>query len=217
MKRIIVLTLGMIMFLSFCKKQNQEPEDSISTIEKDKLSGYKVGDEAMDFSLKNTDEKKISLKDFPSAKGFIVIFTCNHCPYAKAYENRIIALDKKYALKGYPVIAINPNDPKVQPEDSFEEMKKRVKDKGFPFPYLLDEGQKVYPVYGATKTPHVFIVQKENGKLIVKYIGAVDNNYENPDDVTEKYVENAVDALLAGKPVEKDHTVAIGCTIKVKK
>jgi peroxiredoxin len=217
MKKIIVLTLGTILFLSFCKKQDKEVNDSVSITEKDDPPGYKVGDEATDFSLKNIDDKKVSLKDFPSAKGFIVIFTCNHCPFAKAYENRVIALDKKYALKGYPVIAINPNDPEAQPADSFEEMKKRAKDKGFTFPYLLDEGQKVYPVYGATKTPHAFILQKENEKLTVKYIGAIDNNYENPNDVTEKYVEDAVDALLAGKPIEKTHTVAIGCTIKVKK
>lgn len=178
---------------------------------------YKVGDVATDFSLKNIDSKYVSLKDYKNAKGYIVIFTCNHCPYAKAYEERIIALDKKYKDLGYPVIAINPNDPDVQPQDGFTEMQVRAKEKGFTFPYLLDEGQKIYPQYGATKTPHVFLLQKEKDKNIVKYIGAIDNNYEDANDVSERYVEDAVDALLANKPIKVTSTVAIGCTIKVKK
>ncbi|RLZ06545.1 thioredoxin family protein [Faecalibacter macacae] len=178
---------------------------------------YKVGDVATDFSLNNIDSKYVSLKDYKNAKGYIVIFTCNHCPYAKAYEERIIALDKKYKDLGYPVIAINPNDPDVQPQDGFTEMQVRAKEKGFTFPYLLDEGQKIYPQYGATKTPHVFLLQKEKDKNIVKYIGAIDNNYEDANDVSERYVEDAVDALLANKPIKVTSTVAIGCTIKVKK
>lgn len=179
--------------------------------------GYKPGDVATDFALKNVDNKTVSLADYKKAKGFIVVFTCNHCPYAKAYEDRIIALDKKYAPKGYPVIAINPNDPSLYAEDSFDAMKIRAKEKGFSFPYLFDEGQKIYPQYGATKTPHVFVLQKTDGKNIVRYIGAIDNNYADPKDVTERYVENAVDALLAGKPVAQASTAAIGCGIKVKK
>lgn len=178
---------------------------------------YKVGDVATDFSLKNIDSKYVSLKDYKNAKGYIVIFTCNHCPYAKAYEERIIALDKKYKDLGYPVIAINPNDPDVQPQDGFTEMQVRAKEKGFTFPYLLDEGQKIYTQYGAIKTPHVFLLQKEKDKNIVKYIGAIDNNYEDANDVSERYVEDAVDALLANKPIKVTSTVAIGCTIKVKK
>ena len=179
-------------------------------------SGYQVGDIATDFSLKNVNNKKVALADFKDAKGFIVIFTCNHCPYAKAYEDRIIALDKRYNPLGYPVIAINPNDPDVQPADGFEEMQKRAKDKGFPFPYLLDEGQKVYPMYGATKTPHVYVLNKQEEKLIVRYVGAIDDNYDNANDVSKKYVEEAVDALLAGKEIKTPYTLAIGCTIKTK-
>ncbi len=176
--------------------------------------GYKIGDEAVDFKLKNIDNKMVSLADYKDAKGFIVIFTCNHCPYSIAYEDRIIALDKKYAPLGYPVIAINPNNPEKEPLDSFELMQKRAKDKGFTFPYLFDDGQKIYPQYGATKTPHVFILSKENKKHIVKYIGAIDDNYKKAADVSKKYVEAAVDALLAGKDVEVKSTVAIGCSIK---
>jgi len=180
-------------------------------------SGYKIGDEATDFKLKNVDGKMVSLSDYKSAKGFIVIFTCNHCPYAKKYEDRIIALDKMYKDKGYPVIAINPNDPAVQPQDGFAEMQTRAKEKGFTFPYLVDEGQKIYPIYGATKTPHVYILKKENRKNIVKYIGTIDNNYENPNDVSDYYVQDAVNQLLKNEPVKTEKTVAIGCTIKVKK
>lgn len=179
--------------------------------------GYKVGDEAVDFKLKNIDGNEVSLAQFADAKGYIVIFTCNHCPYAKAYEGRIKDLDKKYKAAGYPVIAINPNDPALQPEDSYEAMKTNAKEKGFTFPYLFDEKQEVYPVYGATKTPHVYLLQKENGKLIVKYIGAIDDNYEKPEAVKAKYVEAAVDALLAGKPVTETKTVAVGCSIKDKR
>ena len=178
--------------------------------------GYKVGDEATDFKLKNIDGKMVSLNDYKDAKGFIVIFTCNHCPYAIAYEERIIALDKKYKALGYPVIAINPNDQEVQPQDSFELMKERAKSKGFTFPYLIDEGQKIYPKYGAQRTPHVYILKKEGKKNIVKYIGAIDNNYKNANDADQKYVENALDALLKGQEPEVKSTVAIGCTIKTK-
>jgi peroxiredoxin len=178
--------------------------------------GYKVGDEATDFKLKNIDGKMVSLNDYKDAKGFIVIFTCNHCPYAVAYEDRIIALDKKYKALGYPVIAINPNDQEVQPQDSFELMKERAKSKGFTFPYLIDEGQKIYPQYGAQRTPHVYILKKEGKKNIVKYIGAIDNNYKNANDADQKYVENALDALLKGQEPEVKSTVAIGCTIKTK-
>ena len=176
-------------------------------------SGYKVGDTIEDFSLINIDDTKVSLSDYSSAKGFIIIFTCNTCPYSVANEDRIIALNTKYESKGYPVIAINPNDPKVVPDDSLEKMKVRASEKGFNFPYLLDEGQKVYPKFGASRTPHVFIVSKPAMK--VEYIGAIDDSSRNPNAVKEKYVENAVDALLAGNKVPKTETKAIGCSIKV--
>jgi peroxiredoxin len=178
--------------------------------------GYKIGDVAEDFSLKNIDGKKVSLSQFDQAKGFIVIFTCNHCPYAVLYEDRIIALDKKYKTLGYPVIAINPNDPEVVPEDSFDNMKTRANEKGFTFPYLFDQGQNVYSKYGATRTPHVFLLKKEDKNLIVKYIGAIDDNCKNVNEVKVKYLEEAVDALLAGKNPEIDFTKAIGCSIKIK-
>ena len=178
-------------------------------------NGYDIGDIATDFSLENIDGKMVSLADYKDAKGFIVIFTCNTCPYAVAYEDRIIELDKKYAALGYPVIAIMPNNVEVQPKDSMEDMRARAKAKGFTFPYLMDAGQKIYPQYGATKTPHVYVLQKTNKGNQVKYIGAIDDNYQDAATVKVKYVENAVDALLKGKEVPETKTRAIGCTIKV--
>jgi len=176
--------------------------------------GYKVGDVASDFTLENIDGKMVSLANYKKSKGFIVVFTCNTCPYSVANEDRIIALDKKYKSKGYPVIAINPNDPAAIDKDDMADMKVRAKEKGFTFPYLQDKGQKVYPKYGATKTPHVYILRKDNGKNIVEYIGAIDNSSRNPDKVTEKFAEDALDALLAGKKPAKTYTRAIGCSIK---
>lgn len=219
MKKLAILLFSAIVLTS-CQTKNDTSTVDIAmaeTAENTLNTGYKIGDSAADFKLKNVNDKFVSLSDYKDAKGFLVIFTCNHCPYAIAYEDRIIALDKKYSKLGYPVIAINPNDPSVQPEDSFENMKKRAKEKGFTFPYLLDDGQKVYPQYGATKTPHVFLLNKENGKNVVKYIGTIDNNYEGASDADEHYVSAAVDALLAKKPITQTTTVAIGCTIKVKK
>ena len=177
-------------------------------------TGYKIGDVATDFSLKNVDGKKVSLKDMKDSKGYIVVFTCNHCPYAVAYEDRILALDKKYKKMGYPVVAINPNNPEKQKDDSFEKMQQRAKEKKFSFPYLMDEGQKIFPQYGATKTPHVYVLQKTAKGNVVKYIGAIDDNYEDAAAVKQKYVENAVDALLKGQEVPVKETKAIGCSIK---
>ena len=177
-------------------------------------TGYKVGDKATDFKLKSVDNKMYSMADYKDAKGFIVIFTCNHCPFAVKYEDRIIDLAKRYKSKGYVLLAINPSDPAAQPEDSFELMQKRAKEKKFTFPYLFDEGQKIYPQYGATKTPHVFLLDKN---LVVKYIGAIDDNVEDASEVKEKYLENAIAALEKGEEPTPNTTKAIGCTIKVKK
>lgn len=179
--------------------------------------GYKIGDKAADFKLKNVDGKMVSMADFPDAKGFVVIFSCNHCPYVIAYEDRMIELHNEYASKGYPVIAINPNDPAAQPQDSYEMMIKRSKEKNFPFVYLFDEGQKVYPVYGATRTPHIYLLNKKGKDLIVEYIGTIDNNYKDASAVTETYLADAIDALLANKKPAVTETKAIGCTIKAKK
>jgi peroxiredoxin len=177
-------------------------------------TGYAVGDTAKDFKLKNVDGKMVSLKSMKKAKGYIVVFTCNHCPYALAYQDRIIELHNKYAELGYPVVAINPNDKDRSPGDSFDKMQERAKEKDYPFVYLYDEKQDVARSFGATRTPHVYILDKN---MKVQYIGAIDDNSESAEDASEKYVENAVDALLKGESVAVTQTKAIGCTIKWKK
>lgn len=177
-------------------------------------NGLKPGDKAPDFKLKNVDDRMVSLADFKEAKGFIVTFTCNTCPYAVMYEDRLIELHNKFAPLGYPVIAIQPNDPAAQPGDAFDKMKERAKEKGFPFVYLFDEGQKVYPQYGATRTPEIYLLDKS---LTVRYTGAIDDNAQVATEVKVRYVEDAIAALEKGKQPEPGAVKAIGCTIKVKK
>ena len=196
----MILTIPAFITLAFTLKTND---------------GYKIGDKIEDFKLKNIDDKMVSLSDYKTANGFIIIFTCNTCPYSVANEDRIVALDAKYKTKGYPVIAINPNDPNVSKGDGYVDMKARATEKGFTFPYLLDAKQEVFPKFGASKTPHVYIVTKSTMK--VEYIGAIDNSSRKADAVTEKYVENALDVLLVGKKPEKTETRAIGCSIKIDK
>ncbi|WP_235893367.1 thioredoxin family protein [Litoribacter populi] len=180
-------------------------------------SGYKVGDKAMDFELKNVDGEMVSMSDHEDAEGFLVIFSCNTCPYVVAYEDRMIELHEKYAPKGYPVIAINPNDEALSPGDSYEKMQERANDKNFPFAYVYDESQEIVNAYGATRTPEVYLLQKQDDDLVVKYIGAIDNNYRDADEVTDRYVEEAVDALLEDRQIAVANTKAIGCTIKFRK
>jgi peroxiredoxin len=179
--------------------------------------GYKPGDVVSDFKLKNIDGKMVSMADYPDARGFIIAFTCNHCPYAVAYEDRIIDLDQKYKSQGYPVIAINPNDPAAEPRDSFDKMVERAAEKGFTFPYLLDEGQKVYPVWGATHTPHMYIVKRDGKDFRVTYTGTIDNNWRDASSATVNYIDNAIASLREGKAVDQPSTRAIGCSIKTVK
>jgi peroxiredoxin len=179
-------------------------------------TGYKVNDIASDFSLKNIDGKFVSMSDYNNAKGIVLIFTCNHCPFSVAYEDRIIALHKSFASKGFPVVAVNSNDAVAYPADSYEEMIVRAKEKKMPFAYLHDETQKYAKLYGAIKTPHVFILKKVKGQFVVAYIGAIDDNSNEPELVKHTYVENALNALLKGEEVKPSFTKAVGCGIKWK-
>ncbi|GAB3423380.1 thioredoxin family protein [Niabella aquatica] len=180
-------------------------------------AGYAIGDAVKPFSLKNIDGKNVALSDYKSAKGFILVFTCNECPYAKAYQQRILALDKKYAGVGFPVLAINANDPVAQPADTYEKMQARAKEKGFTFPYLSDPHQLITKQFGATNTPHTFIIATTGSNYTLHYAGAIDNDTENSNPKKKRYVEDAVDALLAQKEVPTTQTKAIGCGIKWKK
>lgn len=178
---------------------------------------YKTGEMIEDFSLKNIDAKMVSLADFKDAKGFILVFTCNHCPVAQKYEGRIKELHEKFAKKGYPVVAVNPNDEKVQPQDSFEEMKNRAKAQNFKFAYLRDDTQQVARKFGAERTPHVYILNKTEAGLKLVYIGAIDNNADDPNKADKHYVSDAINSLLAGEQLAVNETRAVGCTIKWKK
>jgi peroxiredoxin len=178
-------------------------------------AGYGVGDAVSDFKLKNVDGKMVSLSSFENNKGVIVVFDCNTCPYSKAYNERLLALAKKYK-DTYPMVAINSNDPEQSPGDSFEEMISYAKAKGYTFPYLFDETQNVAKAFGATNTPHVFILNKTGKEFKVAYIGTIDDSARNAKSVTKKYVEDAIDALLAGKEVSNTKTKAVGCGIKWK-
>lgn len=178
--------------------------------------GYQVGDTVKNFSLKNTDGKKVSLTDYENQKGVIVIFDCNTCPYSKLYNDRIIALHSKYKNAGFPVITINANDPKQSPGDSFDEMVAMAKKKQYDFPYLIDETQEVARAFGATNTPHVFVLKNEGNSFKVAYIGAIDNNSRDEKAASKKYVEEAVDAIQKNEPVPTEKTKAIGCGIKYR-
>ncbi len=178
-------------------------------------AALQVGDKAPSFNLLNVDGEYVSLSDYSDQKGVVLIFTCNHCPYAVAWEDRIIALHHRFADEGFPVVAINPNDSVVVPADSYTEMQKRAREKGFPFPYLLDAEQDIYPLYGATRTPHIYLLERgEDGGFYVRYIGALDNNYREAHAVTETYLADAITALLKGEDPDPTETRAIGCTIK---
>lgn len=205
----IVLALGAItIFTVNSKKLNAKVADL-------QTPSYQIGDAVADFNLKNIDGSTVSLASLNTA-GVILVFTCNHCPYAKAYENRIIELDKKYKSMGYPVLAINPNNVGQAGEDGMDENKKMASEKGFTFPYLKDDNQAVTSAFGAKRTPTAFVLKKENDKYILKYAGAIDDNSQSAESATKKYIEQVIGELILGKNVSITNTKAIGCGIKFK-
>lgn len=178
--------------------------------------GYQIGDVVSDFSLRSTDEQMISMADFAGAKGFILIVSCNTCPWVHRYEQRIIDLHNKFASQGYPVLAINPNDVNRSPGDSFEEMQARAAEKQFPFTYLHDETQEIAEAFGATYTPEVYVLEKTEGGLILQYHGAIDDSPRSAEEVEEKFVEEAIQSLLSGKSIERARAKGIGCSVKYR-
>jgi len=177
------------------------------------LKELQIGDQAPDFTLRGVNGKNYSLStNAPYVKGFIITFTCNNCPYSQMYEDRLIALHRKYAGT-YPVIAINPSDPLVDNNESFEAMISKARKKSFPFPYLKDDHQQIYPLYGAARTPHVFLV---DNSLMIRYIGAIDDNAQDANAVRSRYLEDAIIALEEGQEPNPSYTKAIGCKIKTR-
>ena len=178
--------------------------------------GYQIGDMVADFSLKNIDEQMISLEDYDEAKGFIVIISCNTCPWVKRYEDRMIDLHNEYATKGYPVVAINPNDVDRSPGDSFEAMQQRAEEKAFPFDYLYDETQEIAKAFGASYTPEAFVLKKTKEGLKLMYHGAIDDSPREANSVEEEFVGQAVQSLISGESPERPRAKGIGCSVKYR-
>ena len=170
-----------------------------------------------DFSLKNVDGKTVSLSDNPNAKGYIIVFTCNHCPFAKLYPKRLNQLNKKYFSLGVPLIAISSTDTIMYAEDCYDKMIAKAKSGKYNFPYLYDSAQSVAKNYNAERTPQAFVIWKENDKWVVKYKGAIDDNGAEPKLVNENYVANAVDELLEGNQVKQPIIGSVGCKINFRK
>ena len=184
---------------------------SCSAIADEEAKKLEIGQKGAGFSLPGVDGETHSLDDYKGRALVVVIFTCNHCPVAKAYQDRIIAIQRDYADKGVQIVAINPNSTDIVPTDSLEHMKTRAKEKGYNFPYLRDESQEVAKAYGALVTPHVFLLDEER---VLRYRGRIDDNWQQPDKVTTTDLRNALDALLDGEEVPEPSTHQIGCTIK---
>lgn len=177
------------------------------------MANLKVGDRAIPFKLPGVDGKVHSLDEFAGKSGLAVIFSCNHCPYVRAWEDRMVRIQTDYAAKGAQLMAINANDDTKYPDDSFEAMKERAREKKFNFPYLRDESQEIARAYGAERTPEVFLFDRD---LALRYHGAIDDNYDNPSAVKEHYLRKALDAVLSGKPPPTAETKPVGCTVKWK-
>jgi len=173
--------------------------------------------EIVNFSLKNVDGTFVSLNDYTDAKGFVIVFTCNHCPFAKLYPERLNAINSKYKPLGVPLIAISSTDTVSYEADSYDKMIEKSKNEHFNFPYLYDNEQQVARLFSAEKTPHAFVLWKTNDKWFIKYNGAIDDNGMEPEKVTTHYVTDALDELLAGKDVSVKETKSIGCQIYLRK
>ena len=174
--------------------------------------GLNIGDKAPSTSvkMKNVDGSSVSFADVVGKQGTLVVFSCNHCPFVKAWQGRIASVGNAAKTKGIGVIVINANDPTDYPEDSYAEMQTRAKDLGFTFPYVVDATSDVARAFGATRTPEAFLFDKD-GKLV--YHGAIDDSKE-ADQVTKHFLQDAIDAELAGKAVPVAETKFVGCGIK---
>lgn len=170
-----------------------------------------IGDRLVPFSLPATDGTTVSPEQFADRAVLGVVFWCNHCPYVKAWEDRLIAVGREFASRGVQLLVISSNDPVAYPDDSFEAMAARAREKAYPFPYLFDESQETARRYGATRTPEIFLFDRDR---VLRYHGAPDDNFENPDAVTAHFLRDAIAALLAGRTPATATTPPKGCTIK---
>lgn len=169
--------------------------------------------QAAAIKLTGVDGREVSLKELMGPKGLLVIFSCNHCPWVKAWQARMVALGNGYSKKGIGVVAVNANDPVAYPDDDLAHMKAQAKEHGYQFPYVVDATSDVARAFGATRTPEAFLFDA-NGVLV--YHGAIDDNAEKPEAVRKRYLADALEALLAGRPVPVAETKALGCSIKFR-
>lgn len=172
-----------------------------------------IGEQIIPFRLIGTDDQQHAAADYRDRKALVIIFSCNHCPYVRAWEDRMIAIQHDYASRSVQLLAINANDAKKYPDDSLPKMQQRAEEKGFPFPYLFDETQEVARAYGAERTPEVFLFDEQG---VLRYHGAIDDNFEQPEAVQQPYLRAALDAILAGQQPPIASTPPVGCTIKWK-
>ncbi len=179
------------------------------------LSNFKlsVGDAAPRFRLPATDGRTYGLDDFRTSPLLLVVFSCNHCPYAQAWEGRLIELAKEFSPRGLATVVINPNDADSYPDDSFERMRERAVQKAYPFPYLRDETQEVAHAYGALVTPHPYLFDRQR-KLV--YQGRIDDDWEAPRKVRQRYLREAILAALVERSPSPSSTSVLGCSVKWK-
>jgi peroxiredoxin len=166
-----------------------------------------------DVKMKGVDGNERTLADVRKPAGTLVVFTCNHCPFAKMWETRIVELGNTYAAKGVGVVAVNANDPKVAAEDAFDVMQQRAKERGMQFPYVVDATSNLARAFGATRTPEAFLFDKD-GKLV--YHGTIDDNGEDATKVEKSYLKDALEAVVKGQDVAVKETKSIGCGIKFR-
>lgn len=174
-------------------------------------TSLKINSKLPDFNLQSTDGKHYSQDSFQKSKVLVIMFTCNHCPYVQAYENRLIKLQDSFKDKEVSFVAINANDEINYPLDSFENMVKRAKEKNYNFPYLRDKTQEIARIFGASFTPEIFVFNKER---TLQYHGRIDDNWQEPDKVTKQNLKEAIESILTGKPIDRTETQAIGCSVK---
>jgi peroxiredoxin len=170
-----------------------------------------LNDPAPDFRLKGIDGAEHALADYGEAPVLVVVWSCNHCPYVQAYEDRLIAFTRDHAERGVRLVAINSNSAVSHPEDSFERMVERASAKGFNFDCLRDETQEIARAYGAQRTPEVFVFDADRR---LRYQGGIDDSWDNPRAVSRSSMRDAVEALLSGQDPNPSSTPAVGCTVK---
>lgn len=175
-----------------------------------------LGKEIFPFEMHSVNKGKLTFDSFPNAKGFAVVFFCNHCPMAKLYDDRIQELERNFSAQGVHVLAVNPMDSLVYEEESWKEMVKRSSKKNFVVPYVQDGSQDIARQFNAQHTPQAFVIWKEGNRWFVKYEGSFDDNGEHPNSATP-FLANAVSDLLEGKPVTTPQTESFGCRIFYRK